>query len=159
MTQKKKYGVEHVCICDKFVIDLWQGRWFFLGTTVFSTNKTERYDTTEILLKVALSTINLNKPICDNWSIRFLLTDKFSILMQILIWRIFFIRIWFFLSSSTRQDLIYSGSRLTLYIILKTDSDIPNKNAKILKSHQLYKIDKYSIHILLCKLLFDFISN
>ena len=38
------------------------GRWFSLCTTVFSTNKTDRYDITEILLKVALNTINQKNP-------------------------------------------------------------------------------------------------
>jgi hypothetical protein len=33
------------------------GRWFSLGPPVFSTNKTDRHDITEILLKVALNTI------------------------------------------------------------------------------------------------------
>jgi hypothetical protein len=35
------------------------GRWFSLGTPVSSTNKTDRHDITEILLKVALNTITL----------------------------------------------------------------------------------------------------
>jgi len=35
------------------------GRRFFLGTPVSSTNKTDCYDITEILLKVALNTITL----------------------------------------------------------------------------------------------------
>jgi hypothetical protein len=34
------------------------GWWFSLGTTVSSTNKTYRYDITEILLKVVINTIN-----------------------------------------------------------------------------------------------------
>jgi hypothetical protein len=34
------------------------GRWFSPGTPVFSTNKTDRHDITEILLKVALNTIS-----------------------------------------------------------------------------------------------------
>ena len=34
------------------------GRWFSLGTPVSSTNKTDHHDITEILLKVALRTIN-----------------------------------------------------------------------------------------------------
>ena len=50
----------------KFVSDLRQvGRWFSPGTPVSSSNKTDRHDITEILLKVALSTINqinLNEP-------------------------------------------------------------------------------------------------
>jgi len=33
------------------------GQWFSPGTPVFSTNKTDRQDKTEILLKVALNTI------------------------------------------------------------------------------------------------------
>jgi len=36
------------------------GRWFSLGTLVFSTNKTERSNITEILLKVVLNTNNPN---------------------------------------------------------------------------------------------------
>jgi hypothetical protein len=35
------------------------GQWFFPGTPVSSTNKFDRLDKTEILLKVALSTITL----------------------------------------------------------------------------------------------------
>jgi len=35
------------------------GRWFSLGTPVSSTNKTNRYDITEILLNVALNIITL----------------------------------------------------------------------------------------------------
>ena len=34
------------------------GWWFSPGTTVPSTNKTDRYDITEILLKLALNTLN-----------------------------------------------------------------------------------------------------
>jgi hypothetical protein len=42
----------------KFVSDIVAGRWFSPGTLVFSTNKTDSHDITEILLKVALNTIN-----------------------------------------------------------------------------------------------------
>jgi hypothetical protein len=35
------------------------GWWFFLGTPVSSTNRIDRQDITDILLKVALNTINL----------------------------------------------------------------------------------------------------
>jgi hypothetical protein len=41
----------------KFVSDLRHGRWFSPGPPVSSTNKTDRHDITEILLKVALNTI------------------------------------------------------------------------------------------------------
>ena len=40
------------------------GRWFSPGTQVSSTNKTDRHDLTEILLKVALNAIK-PKPIHD----------------------------------------------------------------------------------------------
>jgi hypothetical protein len=39
---------------------LMASRWFSPGTPVSSTNKTDRHDITEILLKVALNTITLN---------------------------------------------------------------------------------------------------
>ena len=44
-------------LCDKVCEWLAKGRWFSLGPTVSSTNKTERHDITEIFLKVALNTI------------------------------------------------------------------------------------------------------
>ena len=50
------YTIHHYLI--KFVSDLRQvGAWFSLGTPVSSTNKTDRHDITEILLKVAFNTI------------------------------------------------------------------------------------------------------
>jgi hypothetical protein len=44
----------------KFVSDLRQVGGFSLGTPVSSTNKTDRHDITEILLKVALNAITHN---------------------------------------------------------------------------------------------------
>jgi hypothetical protein len=44
-------------LCDKERQWLVTGRWFSLGPSVSSTNKTDRHDITEILLKVALNTI------------------------------------------------------------------------------------------------------
>ena len=41
-------------------------RWFSPGIPVSSTNKTDRHNITEILLKVALNTINLNQQIQDS---------------------------------------------------------------------------------------------
>jgi hypothetical protein len=38
------------------------GQWFSQGTLVNSTNKTDHHNLTEILLKMALSTINQIKP-------------------------------------------------------------------------------------------------
>jgi hypothetical protein len=48
-------------ICDKVCQWLATGRWFSPGPPVSSTNKTDRHDITEILLKVALNTIKQNK--------------------------------------------------------------------------------------------------
>ena len=48
-------------LCDKVCQWLATGWWFFPGPPVSSTNKTDRHDITEILLKVALNTIKQNK--------------------------------------------------------------------------------------------------
>jgi len=40
----------------KFVSDFAAGRWFSPGTPISSTNKTDRHDIAEIVLKVALNT-------------------------------------------------------------------------------------------------------
>jgi hypothetical protein len=45
------YAIQHYVI--KFV-----SQWFSLGTPVSSTNKTDSHDIAQILLKVALNTIN-----------------------------------------------------------------------------------------------------
>jgi len=55
-THGEIYSIQHYVI--KFVSDLRQVSHFSLGTPVSSTNKTDRHDITEILLKVALNTIN-----------------------------------------------------------------------------------------------------
>jgi hypothetical protein len=44
------------------------GQWFSPGPPVSSTNKTDRHDITEILLKVALNTIKPNQLILLNFS-------------------------------------------------------------------------------------------
>jgi len=59
------YAIRARCTtCDKVCQLLAAGRWFSLGPLVSSTNKTDRHNGTEILLKVALNTIKpTNKPI------------------------------------------------------------------------------------------------
>ena len=52
-------GVLVTTLCDKVCQWLATGWWFSSGTPVSSTNKTDRHDIAEILLKVALSTITL----------------------------------------------------------------------------------------------------
>jgi len=51
-------GVLDTTLCDKVCQWVAAGRWFSPGTPVSSINKTHRQDITQILLKVALSTIN-----------------------------------------------------------------------------------------------------
>jgi hypothetical protein len=50
-------GVHDTTLCDKVCPWLATGQCFFPGTSASSTNKTDRYDIAEILLKVALNTI------------------------------------------------------------------------------------------------------
>ena len=54
-----RWGVLNTTLCDKVCQWLAAGRWFSSGTPVSSTNKTDRHDITEILLKVVLNTITL----------------------------------------------------------------------------------------------------
>ena len=58
-----KRGTLDTTLCDKVRQWLATGRWFSPGTPVSSTNKTDRHDITETLLKVAINTINLYKPL------------------------------------------------------------------------------------------------
>ena len=49
----------YTTLCDKVCLTLVAGQWFSL---VSSTNKTDRHNITEILLKAALNTITLALP-------------------------------------------------------------------------------------------------
>jgi hypothetical protein len=51
-------GLLVTTLCDKVCQWLATGQWFSPGTPVFSANKTDHHDITEILLKVVLNTIN-----------------------------------------------------------------------------------------------------
>jgi len=53
-------GVLDTTLCDKVCQWHAAGRKFSLGTLVSSTNKTDRHDITEILLKVTVNTITPN---------------------------------------------------------------------------------------------------
>ena len=58
-------------LCDKVCHWLLADRWFSPGLLVSSTNKTDRHDITEILLKVALKTIKPNVLYCWTWPMTF----------------------------------------------------------------------------------------
>jgi hypothetical protein len=51
-------GVLDTTLCDKVCQWLATGQWFSLGSPVSFTNKIDRHDIVEILLEVALNTIN-----------------------------------------------------------------------------------------------------
>jgi hypothetical protein len=53
-----------------------KSRWFSPGTPVSSTNKTDRHDITETLLKVALNTITLNQK-QTSFCVQFLIGGRF----------------------------------------------------------------------------------
>ena len=57
-----KIVVPDATLCDKVCQWLASGRWFFSGTPISSTNKTDRHDIAELLLKVAHNTITHPKP-------------------------------------------------------------------------------------------------
>ena len=61
-------------LCDQVRPLLAAGQWFSPGTPASSTNKTDSDDITEILLKVALNTINLNQNL--NMKRKFLLQNS-----------------------------------------------------------------------------------
>ena len=52
-------GVLDTTLCDKVCQWLTADQWFSQGIPVSSTNKTERHDITEILLKVVLNIITI----------------------------------------------------------------------------------------------------
>jgi hypothetical protein len=68
-------GALNTTLCDKVCQWLTTGQWFSPGTSVSSTNKTDRHDITEILLKVTLNTITINRSYSTN--IQFVLIYDF----------------------------------------------------------------------------------
>ena len=64
---------KNTTLCDKVYQWLAAGRWFSLGTPVSSTNKTDRNNITEILLKVALNTINHKTTLISHESLTILI--------------------------------------------------------------------------------------
>jgi hypothetical protein len=60
-------GVLDSIFCDKVCQLPATDQWFFPGTLVSSTNKTDHHDITEILLKVALNTITLTLNFLYPW--------------------------------------------------------------------------------------------
>jgi hypothetical protein len=76
------WGVLDTTLCDKVGQILAAGRWSSPVTPVSSTNKTDRYDINEILLKVKLNTITSNVYWCTN--------DLFKYTARILIYQMYY---------------------------------------------------------------------
>jgi hypothetical protein len=90
--------VLYATLCDKVCQWLATGRWFSPGTPVSSINKTDRHDITEILLKVALTTITLThialkecwvlkSPLSDSADLTWI-TKQHSLYFNILPWHL-----------------------------------------------------------------------
>ena len=59
-------GVQDTTLRDKVCQRLAAGLWFFRGTLISSTNKTDCHDITDILMKVVLNTISLKYHCINN---------------------------------------------------------------------------------------------
>ena len=122
-------------LCDKVCQWLTTSRWFSPDTPVSSTNKTDRHDITEILLKVALKTINqLNQPtsfygrtkliqksmpVSSYW----LKTRDVARIMEKYRHKLFWIRVWATqrgpCDEASRKLTGYTTERVTFLIILE----------------------------------------
>ena len=71
-------GIRLAAASDKVYQLLAHGRWFSQGTPASSTTKTGRHDIAEILLKVALSTIN--QSINQSWDPRVRTDIRFALM-------------------------------------------------------------------------------
>ena len=70
-----RWGVLDTTLCDKVCQWLAIGRWFSSGTPVSSTNKIDRHDIAEILLKVALNTTT-PKPLSHQYLLKYKILRK-----------------------------------------------------------------------------------
>ena len=78
-------GARHTTLCDTFCQLLTAGRWFSPGTPVSPNNKTDHHDITEILLKVALNTIDQTKQSIYALDIWYLLEDLYDFVVWFII--------------------------------------------------------------------------
>ena len=102
-----------------------EGRWFSLSTPVSSTNKTDRHDITEILLKVALNIITQPNTISDG-------RERFTLMVKCSWYNIIMIKVcqWFAadlcfalgtLFSSTNETDYHDITEILLKVALNTN--------------------------------------
>ena len=86
-------------LCDNVCQWLATGRWFSPGPPMPPTNKTERHDITEIVLKVAINTIKQTNTCSIRFAMHVYMVVKFllltmSTLYEIIVWWIFVVHVW-----------------------------------------------------------------
>ena len=111
----------HTTLCDTICQWFATGLWFSLGTPVSFTNKTDRHDITEILLKMTLNTISIiiNHQV-PFWSISII--DKISYLFNIA--KIVFLKKWKYWDVVRLQMFIINNFLRHLFFICQ-DFDVP----------------------------------
>ena len=100
--------VRCITLCDRVCQWLAAGRWFSPGIPIFSSNKTDLHDIAEILLKVALSSINLTL-ITNRFYFSFFFVDTPYLNMWKPVWYSTYINLLYFfqqITSDTSQQLI-----------------------------------------------------
>jgi hypothetical protein len=75
-------------LCDKVYQWLATGRWFSPGTPVSSTNKSDRHDIAEILIKVALNTIKQTNNKWRHYLLRYISLTPYSVISLFILWQL-----------------------------------------------------------------------
>ena len=141
-----RWGVLDITLCDKVCLWLAAGQWFSLGTPLSPNNKTDLHNITEILLKVALNTMNPSPPLthlftvllcslilsvpnpsCVNWENVFIFhwksnSDSFDASCISKSWYIILCHCFFFNNLHTKNITYCQGLALPFYRILFKDN-------------------------------------
>jgi hypothetical protein len=100
-------SVLNTTLCDKVCQWIATDRRFSLGTPVSSANKTARHDITEILLKVALTTINQTRFKNYSWEYQPCYLSQIILVLYLLGWLLFNAKLTFFSYIMARTSYIF----------------------------------------------------
>jgi hypothetical protein len=117
------WGVLDTTLCDKVCQWLETGRWFSPGTSVSSSNKTDRHDITEILFNVALHTKALALTLNSH--------HRETSLCQVL-WWLFRVRARALVCSATLNNISVISWRS---VLLLEETEVPGENYRPVASH------------------------